>query len=353
MPGYSYFPILKTTDSELKAFEHLPDGIKGHILPIFELTKSKRSKKNPIGDIEVRVSKLKELVKKNYFILDLSVEESLINTQIKDMLYDSTNGFGSWTKFISNLINAGLNVIPVIHYSPYDLDAVRIQIQTLSQISPLLAFRIERGDAAFVSEVLKHIAPENLILIIDAKFIKLENAQADKSGIFTDTLQEIISANGDKFKAIVCALSGFPSTVVAKGYGGDETGSFPMIETATSTSLSKNFNVVHGDYSSVHPIRYDTGWGWVPRIDFCSEDTYFYHRIRREDGGYAAAAKLVKSDERYHKTPHFSLWGDEQIALAANGTPERSNPAHWIAVRINLYIARQFLRLRKSPQVTL
>ena len=353
MSGYSYFPILKTTDSELKAFENLPDGIKGHILPTFELTKSRRSKKNPIGDIGIRVAKLKELLKKNPFILDLSVEESLVNTQIKDMLYDSTNGFSTWTKFIRQLANSGMNVIPVIHYSPYDLDAVRLQIQTLSKISPLLAFRIELGDAAFVSDVLKHIAPENLILIIDAKFVKLENREADKSDIFSDVLSEITTAHGNKFKAIVCTLSGFPSTVVAKGYGGDETGSFPIIETATNKSLSKSFDVIHGDYSSVHPIRYDTGWGWVPRIDFCSEDNYFYHRIRREDGGYAAAAKRVKNDPNYHKTPHFSLWGDEQIALAANGTPERSNPAHWIAVRINLYIARQFLRLRKSPQVTL
>ncbi|MDM7149060.1 beta family protein, partial [Klebsiella pneumoniae] len=42
---------MKTRDAELKAMTHLKDDVFDKILPIYELTKSRKTKTTPDGDI--------------------------------------------------------------------------------------------------------------------------------------------------------------------------------------------------------------------------------------------------------------------------------------------------------------
>ena len=158
-------------------------------------------------------------------------------------------------------------------------------------------------------------------------------------------------------KAIICSFSSFPSAVGKRPYGGYNTGSFKILEVITNKSLLNKYQfVLHGDYGSVHPKRYETaGGGWIPRIDFLTEEYFFYHRHQRqpEDGGYIRAAKEVISNENYKRIKGIDVWGDNEIAATANENPNGLNPAHWIAVRINLYITKQYLRLKDRFYISL
>ena len=59
MPSFNYFPILKTTDAELHAYAELPLRVQEKILPIFELTRSRRSKNNPDADSWIRIESIR------------------------------------------------------------------------------------------------------------------------------------------------------------------------------------------------------------------------------------------------------------------------------------------------------
>ncbi len=357
MPNYNYFPILKTTDAELKAFSNLNSTVKNNILPIFELTKSRRSKKNQDADIWKRIKTLKTQLDNNPFILDLTTEATLSNGQIDRMLKLHQNGFIEWVSFIQELNKEKLTVIPVIHYNPNTTEEVIKEIKSLSKISSNLAFRVDVSEEDLISylDIINSAFDLSmLILILDGRFIRIDSDsdEGDKSQRFINVLNKLTRF---KTKATICAFSSFPASVVDNGYGKDQDGRFPIAENITYDILKKNNNnIFHGDYGSVHPFRYETAGGtWIPRIDFSTDFKFYYHRYRRGDGGYIKAAKKVINDQNYQIIKDFPSWGDEEIALAAEETPRGLSPSHWIAVRVNLFISKQYLRLKRDPQMSL
>ncbi len=88
----------------------------------------------------------------------------------------------------------------------------------------------------------------------------------------------------------------------------------------------------------------------MPRVDFNRNATFFYYRYRREKGGYISAAKKVIADSNYKSD---NSWGDNEIHDAATGAPNGLSPAHWVAVRINMYITKQYIRLKKYSRISL
>ena len=347
-----YFPILKTTDAELKAFAALDAATKNGILPIFELTRSRRSKQNIDRCISKRLDSLKEIMGDSPFILDLTVEKQLKNEEIDKILQTHENGFSLWVKLVKDNRDMGLNIIPVIHYDEDNLADVRQEITNLSALSDTLAFRVSPADAVPYLEQLSTMRTSfnNLVLILDAGY-KEPTGQADKSGVFANVIDAIVARFPNNLpQYIMCAFSSFPDTV--SRYGGDESGSWQRFEKLTYDSLraryanDQNLHLVHSDYSSVHPLRYDTTGGqWIPRIDFLNDTHMFYYRYRRDDGGYPKAAERVVADGNYAKIQGMNSWGGSEIEIAATGIPNGSAPAHWIAVRINLYITKTLSEL--------
>jgi len=98
-------------------------------------------------------------------------------------------------------------------------------------------------------------------------------------------------------------------------------------------------------------VKVDTpGVRWIPRIDFPTKSTFFYHRVRRgedesSENAYITAAKRVLNDRSFVDFGKIGVWGMDEILNAAKSNPSGISPSHWIAVRFNLYITRQFIRL--------
>jgi hypothetical protein len=353
----SYLPLLKTTEAELKAYLNLDDKVKDNVLTIFELTKSRTTKKNQNGDIFIKIDKLKDLIEDRYYILDLTTEVKLSNAQIVEMLTVRQNGFEKWCDFIRQMNNDKL--IPVIHFVDDDTDKnITNQIKNLENISKYLCFRGDLFDVNLLDQikvVLNAIrGNEKLILVIDAKFVEVKEINQ-----VVDAFDKIISQipSSKKIKIIAPLMSGFPASVISSGYGGNEYGDFKIAEVDVSKNLisklnSKNItNVFYSDFGSVHPFRYDTmATRWVPRIDYPLDDTFYYYRYRRDKGSYIKAAKKIISDTKYNKISSLSCWGEDEIEDASKGAPNGASPAYWISVRINLYITRQYIRLSKNAK---
>ncbi len=345
MTEYNYFPILKTTDAELRAYAELPEGVQDNVLPIFELTQSRRSKNNKDGDVWKRINNIQANMVNRPFILDLTTEDSLQNKHIKEMLEDSSKGYKLWVDLVNKIHDKGINIIPIIHYNPEEVEDVKIQINNLKKNSDYLAFRVDPTDnvITYLDQIENVFDLSKLILILDAGYIASDNENP-----FLPVLKLLSKKD---LKATVCVASSFPKNPAKYG---DVQGSFSIPEIGMIESLRKDYKIFHGDFGSIHPVRDPAKWGgWVPRVDFLSKSTFFYYRYRREEGGYVKAARNVVDDEHYEAIPKFSVWGDQEIEAASSGHPNGLSPSHWISVRVNLYITHQFLRLKKYPKMSL
>jgi hypothetical protein len=343
-----YVPTLKTSDAELRALRELSDEQKSKFIPLFELTKSRRTKKDRIGKISKRLDTIKDIMGDKPFILDLMTShESMMNTEIENLL-DEYDGFEAWFNFVVEH-KKELNLIPTIHVVPDELHEVTKLTNKLAQEFDCLAFRLEAedDDASLYLEAIKNGIPleshVSLIVIIDANYLD--------SRVPLDYIQDKIenriselNATGIPSSAVVISSSSFPSSVT--DVAGDKHGKIPQIEKTLFANIRhKDFmhNLVYGDYASVHPIKYDVGgYGWVPRVDISTSSEYIYHRYRRESGGYISAADKMIHDPNYE---NINVWGNEQILKASEGDPNGLSPSFWISVRINIHISRILLDL--------
>ena len=354
MGKYYYFPILQTRDAELKGLDRLDSEVKDCILPIFELTRSRRTKNNNEGDIWKRIDQIKDAVGVRPFALDVTQLPTLSNAQTAQLL-SSNDNFSSWVNFIREVKGRGLNVIPTIHFDPDDLNSSKEEIVNLLKLSEFLLFRVDVRDSDVI-DILKKLERvcdfSRLIVLLDAGFQSLEETPSGNFKTIYDEAINELNLSKKRPKAIICALSTFPAYVLGNGYGREDAhDKFLIGENITNKALGKE--IFHGDYAAIHPNIQEGGGGWVPRIDFTNEDNFYYYRYRREEGGYVEAAKKIIASPHYCEIDNIRTWADEEIKLASRGIPNGRNPGHWIAVRVNLFVTKQFIRLRKSSGFSL
>lgn len=343
MKNYNYFPLLRTRQAEMKALANTSKRIFQFTLPIIELTSSRRSKFNPDGKVEKNLELLSEEVGLRNWILDLTTEESFGSPQTERLL-DPKKAFANWRSFVKE--HKELGFYPVLHvYAGMPEGQLRIQVEDLFREFGNLAVRIPYSELAsidVVSAILEITrSPDNLLIIIDVGFVSVGRA-GDFDNMIVTAIKRLEEKNlGNLLMTTVS--SSFPSSVKDKGYGRDQEGEFNLEElklTALVNSSDIRNRVRHGDYATVHPLKYpDMYGGWVPRIDVPTKVTCFYHRYRRDKGGYVEAARKVVMDKRYKS---FGCWGNRQITLASKGQPEGLSPSHWIAVRINIHMENRY-----------
>ncbi len=354
MKNISYAPIIKTSDAEIRGIENLDDDDKDGITPIFELTKSRKSKYLPQGDIYRRLEKLKDVFGARRFILDLTSDRNSINEQIEE-LQDNHGGYKNWIDFLILQKNDFPELIPTIQITDKGVkteeelyNRVKVQVEALNRNFAEVAYRFPLEYEDFTTDlkhIIDNISKDKIICIVDAGFIT-----QGKSGIYITKARSVI-AEVKKFgiKNIILSATSFPRNPTQ--YGGEETGECQLEECLFYNGAREeksNISFIYGDYATINPIRSDQagGNGWVPRIDMPTEDELFYYRSRKRKqeltyaNAYTRVAHSVASDQRYKniKKKIRDCWGIEQIELAAKGTPEGLSPSFWISVRMNIHI---------------
>ncbi|AHF02392.1 hypothetical protein THIAE_09640 [Thiomicrospira aerophila AL3] len=359
---YQYIPIIKTTDAELRGYEELDGSVKDGVLPLFELTKSRKSKYNVEATVHKRIDSLKDIVGDHRpFILDITSHEDLANDEIYEF-GDEINGFDNWCSFVESF-RADLKLIPVIHMLPPEehLDhEIKSQIERLAANFEYLAFRYTPFDFVddgymttkdLVNEFTHYIELikgsfdiEKLILVIDGQYIEKSLFNSKVSVI--KELLSIFESNRQPCRTSI-TTSSFPSYV--KGHEDDcydDYGTLTILEKRffrTICNEAKMNSIIYGDYASIHPVRKIQGGGnWVPRIDFPLSESIIYKRFRRDDGGYVRCGEKMAVETKFLSNPN-PCWGEEQIKLASKGKPQGKSPSFWISVRLNLFISRLFL----------
>lgn len=343
MSQYCYFPLLKTRDAELKAISKLNKDDFDHILPIYELTKSRRTKIAPDGDIHRKMTTLKEIHGERPFILDVTSNEKYLNYQLEQLL-DENNSFYEWQYFI-NLYN-NMNIIPMIHlYDEDDFTEVSGFVKEISATKSFLAVRLPYNlddYKKYINPIINSLAKEcKLYVILDGEQVirgETENI-VDAFNFACSELEEFSS----KIEDIVTICTSFPLSPASLGK--DDQGEFTIVEEEIFEKVSEEHAVKYGDYGSINIQQVEIKGGtFVPRIDISQKNQFIYKRFRRNAGSYILCAEKMISDERYIP---LGVWADEEINFAAKGEPSGISPSFWIAVRMNYYMSSR-TRLRLS-----
>jgi len=348
-----YVPIIKTSDAEIRGLENLRNDVKDDITPLFELTRSRKAKKAPEGDIFRRLKRLGEAYGTGQFILDLIGEPNLSNSQI-DSLHHNRNGYKNWIKFMVVLKDDFPEIIPVIQISDEGIDSAKVfydriqkQVESLDENFDNIVYRFPLEYQHFKDDlavICRATSGEKIICIIDAGFITQK-----KSSIYSSKAIAVIKElEGFSLGKIALSATSFPKNPVE--FGGEEYGEFQLEECLfyEKVNLKVQSELIYGDYATINPIRslQAGGRGWVPRIDMPIEELIFYHRSRKSKleakyaNAYTRVAKLVRNEQRYKaiKKKTDGCWGIEQIELAAKGYPQGLSPSFWISVRMNIHI---------------
>lgn len=335
-----YIPNLKTSDAELRALRYLQPGVKKVILPVFELTRSRVTKKLPEGSVYRRAEQLVEVYGDSDFILDITTENDLLNAEM-DSFFDEANGYAKWRNFLEGTFKN--NVIPCLQYEEAGTKE-QFQRQAVALVSRFgrAAIRTSVFDAEaanLYSWALEAAGEENIILMGSLYFLDKQS-----EGVYLDRCSNYLTrVIGNRIPdAVAFPGSSFPKSVATKPYGEDAQGKFPALELPLFASLKRNFSnmpLIYSDFASVHPIRYPTKGGtWVPRIDVFSGGEFAYSRLRAADGGYVQAAKNIMKD---FGSSLSDSWGAEQIKQAAQGILPGRSPSFWISARINMWITQR------------
>lgn len=339
--GRKYIPVLRTREAEMKGLANVKPRELDLLLPVLELTRSRRTTTNTNGAVSKCVDRAQEILQGRPYIADLTSMAAQTSAEISALL-DPSDSFRNWTDFVASSLPR--NCIPAVHLTePFDQATFAEQANRLWATNQALAIRVPI-DYAHVSEVAAALAPGNPIVVLaDAEYIKPSQAP-----ITATKCHNVLAAFAGKAALAASVCSSFPSSVTVPEYGGDAHGEFDLAEVQVSEFIKARglpgTSIVHGDYALIHPLDFEgTVTNWVPRVDVPLEFKVFYHRVRRPEGGYVEAAVRALGDRRY--VP-LDCWGDQNVRDAAAGSPSGRSPAHWISVRVNFHITRQAVRLR-------
>lgn len=357
-----YIPIIKTGESELKAIKNLSTELKEFMLPLFELTKARKKPKEEEGSIKNNIEFLQENFKNSSFILDLTCDDKLSNTEIDDLL-TSHNNYENWINFCLEQKKIFKEFYPCIivaeeeneEYKNY-LDKLQNQLTILCSEFKYVVFRAQNESIAknlildinnlIKKDVIKNLQ-KKIIFIMDYRYINNSSKGID----ITAKICKVLYSLG--IEKIVISSTSFPKTVSEHMSTSDfvkfKIKEFDFYRNIVKELNDKNIKLIYSDYATVNPVRNDNvvfARGWIPRIDVPAFNEYIYCRRKRREKkqSYAdvyknIAKKIVRSDY-YNNLVQSDIngWGMQEILNASNDNVGGSSPRYWISVRMNIYI---------------
>lgn len=349
----TYALLVKTGESELRGLSNL-SSTKG-LLPIIELTRGRKTKKDSIGDINKKIDKAADCFRDIKVIMDLTAEKSLSNEQI-DKLYNADSGYSNWINFLLKLKKEKTfkEIIPTIILNVDDDDFeenLKLQLKELVSSFQTIAYRCDIQDDGYIDD-LKIMS--EYIDKIDCLYFIIDNSHirpSEYNNCKNKSIEIISNISRDSRVAhktqIIITSTSFPD----KKENDNDIINLIEIDLYDQIKVESKIDLIYGDYGSINPIRNDTvimGNGWRPRIDVPLERKIYYYRKRKIPTGYSKTYSLVAEDVINDKNFPNKLkdnWGINQIINAADGASPGSSPSFWISVRLNIHIEQQQRRL--------
>lgn len=332
LSNYTYFPTLRTRLAELKGLKELDPGRKARIIPMLTLGQWRGA-----SELDKAAEKAVEAVGERPFFMDLSADNRKVEAHWEE-LRSSADAFRAWRDFSAKYAHA----IPVVQIptSARTRDVVQ-QAQAIEAAAGTVAFRIQ--DFALqtplvISAISALSDPRNAVVFIDCQYIREAMA-----AFVTATISTINALRSEFPSLLVVVLStSFPSSTLSFADSTKQRGVIPILERDLYARIGGAPVALYGDHGSVHAVVYDDVpmMRWSPRIDYPTySNWHFERRPGQIEPGYVEAARAI--DAEFGCSSDSTIWGERMISQAARGNPHGKAPASWIAVRVNIHLARQ------------
>lgn len=330
---YSYFPTLRTRQSEMKGLELLDQDRKSKILPLLTLGRWPKA-----TDFDKAAEKAELVMNRLPHFLDLTTDATHLGEQQK-ILRNPSNAFEAWRKFVGQYESA----IPVVQMvSDAKVRDVFKQAQAFEAVQGKLAFRIKdfSTDTPLVINAISALDdPGNAIVFIDCQYIR--DALVAYVTATIATVNQLRSEFPDLM--IVLLSTSFPSSVLPFADTTQSRGSIDILERQLHARIGGDAVAAYGDHASIHSVVYDDVpiMRWSARIDYPQNLLWSFERRPGDQsaGGFVSAAKAIAVTDPAIGTR--GIWGEQMILDAANGNPHGKAPSSWIAVRVNIHLSRQ------------
>ncbi|WP_054177111.1 hypothetical protein [Citrobacter sp. CtB7.12] len=348
-----YYPIIKTTIAEMRALKNINAVTWTGLTPVLELTKSRKGKNNPDSSVYKKIDEICQVVKSENVILDITTIDSLSNYEI-DSFRDDQNGFENWCDFIGYVKNKIPGVIPVLlAYPDSQLNELLLQIDNLSRHTQHVAIRLplfEDGLSNLFANLIQLVQHRSYLIhsiIFDASYI-FEKIEAKPLKDIIDFISYFYNhVNGFYAGAYVFCSEHYPANITdylkknQDQYNNNVYyGNVELYRHVSDILIDYNISLLYGDYACIHPFRNDVkSYNWIPRIDYPTELSIYFSRVRREVGGYEECARNISRLPAFLRD-QLKCWGMDEIMQAALIKPGGLNPSYWISVRSNIHMSR-------------
>lgn len=330
---YLYFPTLRTRQAEMRGLLELDADRKRRLLPLLTLGRWPRA-----IDFNRSAEKANEAMNDLPHFLDLTRDASHLGEQ-QQKLRDPANSFKAWREFTAAYSNA----IPVVQLVSGSKLRDQVKQATLIEKSiGKVAFRIQdfTADTQIVINSISALDdPKNAIVFIDCQYIR-----SALTAYVTATIATINTLRTEFPELMIVVLStSFPSSVIPFADSSQQRGTIDIQERDLHSRIGGDAVAAYGDHGSIHSVvRPETTiMTWSARVDYPRETSWSFERRpgNQSDAGFSsAAADIAKTDP---KMGTRGIWGEDKILEAAQGNPFARGPASWIAVRVNIHLARQ------------
>lgn len=370
----SYHLLLKTGESELRAWNNLALDRQAQISVHCEITRGrKKPNKDKSAPFEYNIDRVFQAIKSDFTnskicVVDVTREPSLKSNDI-EKLGKSDNGYELWVDCVAKLHSENAKVRPTLLINPKDTDDFEqykhdlfSQFDAFSAVYDTICYRASvLYDEEFVSDIsmLSDRINEyvnnggDFQILLDFEFI-----QPSSAALYASYVAPIIREISEFVpKARIVSLgTSFPKNVT--DLGDEDRDEFRLEEYHLHREINRiqNSYVEYGDYGSINPVRNDisppVGIHLRARIDFPTvNNTIFYRRVAPKIDKerstllsprvsmYKDAAKLVVSDSQFSEVKNS--WGYKKIVEAATLSPAGKSPNFWISVRMEIHICRR------------
>lgn len=336
-----YIPILAVRPAEMNALRELPERNKNLMLPAIQLrpwigSNNFTNTIQKIKDVYGEERSIIANIDSDYNCSKYSVDGERNAISYFRELKNPTNGYENWCSFIEG----NKRYIPCLQLG--DITQFNIQLDYLS---------------AFNRGLVIHLTSPTQILS-NAQLYALQNVSRNNSILFIFDCGEI-SFRQD-LNIMVAQWINFASqvaTIIPNCKMSFSSTSFPhsfsdipsylgikerqLYEVAFATAQQQEWSLVYSDRGSARMHRPRGGGGVpYPRIDYPTNNKWFFFRSEDQDGNYKPVALATTKSGIWN--PELKIWGTQMIERTAQGDEFAiTSPVKATAARINIHLHQQ------------
>lgn len=343
-----YAPIIRNTQSEVLAIQHLTSEAKAHCTPLLDVAAptKKADQKSVHAYLDRNIRRMVKAV--NGF------GRVLVDSSEVDPAFRMGAGKHPLMEAAGAILKAESMPIPVtgLHRDESHMKAA-LKIRSIAR-QALICFRLDATDVQTASLTYKQlqksladnsISSAEVILLLDLQSVYGENVEA----LISHVTRFIALISKSTWAGVVVAGYGIPDHL-AEAVAVREQGYIPRVEQELYRRISAAYsaqNLWFGDYTTLSPTHVEIDWKMVsktisPKAIYALSESWFVVRggpFSSHASGYGQyhdlAAEIVALEEFRGSSYSF---GDKYIYDRVSRDSKSGSPASWITACVNHHI---------------